>query len=238
MIEGFNQPTIENLSLLFKNCFSIPVFQRPYSWGKDEISELFADIDEYFKNNCVDDLFMGTIYIAVDRQIKSSIFKYSIIDGQQRVTTLALICLLLYHYSIKYGFELDDTIVNLKSYLWKKTDGRQNNKNEPLLNSSSIEKRAMKYIFDTVIDYAGTDKMFNKIFEFKCENNQEEKIISNIRIINTKINTYIINEMGGNTELLLDYIDYIINNLKFITITVGRGNEKKLFEIFESINSK
>ena len=73
MAEDFNQPQIENLSLLFKNCFSIPVFQRPYSWGRDEIGELFEDIDEYFsaKNDSV--LFMGTIYMATDSQVKSSI---------------------------------------------------------------------------------------------------------------------------------------------------------------------
>lgn len=238
MIEGFNQPTIENISLLFKNCFSIPVFQRPYSWGNDEISELFADIDDYFKNNNADDLFMGTIYMAVDSQVKSSIFKYSIIDGQQRVTTLALTCLVLYHYAVKFGLDSDDAVVNLKSYLWKKTDGRQNNKNEPLLNSSSIEHKAMKFIFDTVFDNAGTDGLFEKMFAYKFENKQEERIINNIKIINNKVISYIVNNMGENTDLLLEYIDYIINNLKFITITVGRGNEKKLFEIFESINSK
>ena len=238
MIEGFNQPTIENLSLLFKNCFSIPVFQRPYSWGNEEISELFADIDEYFKNNSADDLFMGTIYMSVDSQVKSSIFKYAIIDGQQRVTTLALMSLILYHYAIKYGLDADDTVVNLKSYLWKKTDGRQNNKKEPLLNSSSIEQKAMKHIFDTVFDHAGEEDLLDKIYDYKCENKQEEKIINNIKIINNKINSLVISLISNNSEILLDYIDYIINNLKFITITVGRGNEKKLFEIFESINSK
>lgn len=238
MIEGFNQPTIENISLLFKNCFSIPVFQRPYSWGNDEISELFADIDDYFKNNSADDLFMGTIYMAVDSQVKSSIFKYSIIDGQQRVTTLALTCLVLYHYAVKFKLDSDDAVVNLKSYLWKKTDGRQNNKNEPLLNSSSIEHKAMKFIFDTVFDNAGSDSLFEKIFAYKFESKQEERIINNIKIINNKVLNYAVNNMEENTDILLEYIDYIINNLKFITITVGRGNEKKLFEIFESINSK
>lgn len=34
-------PQIENISLMFINCFSIPVFQRPYSWTKEEINELF-----------------------------------------------------------------------------------------------------------------------------------------------------------------------------------------------------
>lgn len=241
MVEDFNQPQIENLSLLFKNCFSIPVFQRPYSWGRDEIGELFEDIDEYFsaKNDSV--LFMGTIYMATDTQVKSSIWKYSIVDGQQRLTTLALTCLVLYHYALKYGLdkiEGDDTVVILRNFLWKKTNGRELNKNEPLLNSSSIEQKAMKFVFDTLFDYAGKDDLFDILNDYRAENRQEEKIIENVRIIDSKINEYVLKSAEENKEIILDYIDFITNNLKFITITVNKGNERKLFEIFESINSK
>ena len=41
-------PQVENLSILFRNSFSIPVFQRPYSWGTEEINELFNDIMNYY----------------------------------------------------------------------------------------------------------------------------------------------------------------------------------------------
>ena len=237
MIEGFNQPQIENISVLFLNCFSIPVFQRPYSWGKEEINELFKDINEYFNSKNDNNLFMGTIYMSIDRQIKSSIFKYSIIDGQQRVITIALISLILYHYAVKNKLENNEEVVNLKDFLWKKTDGNTNNKNEPLLTSSTIEEEAMNHIFNTTFTDAGSDDLFKKIYEYKIKNKQEEKIINNFKIINKNINEYVIKNINDNNSII-DYIKYIINNLKFITITVEKGNEKKLFEIFESINSK
>ena len=191
MIEGFNQPQIENISLLFKNCFSIPVFQRPYSWEKEEINELFEDINEYFKNNSTEDLFMGTVYMAIDSVVRSSITKYSIIDGQQRITTLSLMCLLLYHYAIKYNEEKDDSVINLKGYLWKKTDGRSYNKDEPLLNSSSLENKIMKHIFDTIFVNAGSQDLFDKLNEYNIENELEQRVLSNIVIINNNINSYI-----------------------------------------------
>lgn len=238
MIEGFNQPQIESLDSLFKNCFSIPVFQRPYSWGTEEIGELFADIDEYFQSDKDENLFMGTIYMSIDKQIKSSIFKYSIIDGQQRLTTLSFICLLLYHHAVRLGIEQDENVVLLKGFLWKKTEGRTINKNQPLLTSSAIEENVVKFIFDTIFTNAGSDKLFDKMNTYTTENKQEEKVLSNLKSIDNKIKSYIIKNDKGDGELLLDYIDFLIYNLKFITITVGKGNEKKLFEIFESINSK
>lgn len=240
MNEGFNQPHIENLRLLFENCFSIPVFQRPYSWDYKEINELFMDINEYFENNKDEELFMGTIYMAIEGTLKSSIIKYSIIDGQQRITTLSLICLMLYHYAVKLGEEKDDTVINLKSYLWKKTDGRSSNKEEPIMNSSSLEKTIMKKIFDKVFDKAGSEDLLKEISSLNQSNSLEQRIVSNIKTINSNIKSYVLTkkEDEDNKERLLDYIDYITNNLKFITITVGKNNIKKLFEIFESINSK
>lgn len=233
-------PQIENISLLFRNCFSIPVFQRPYSWTKEEINELFDDVMDYFYNKPNDELFVGTIYLSQNKQLKTSICEYSVIDGQQRITTLSLTMLILYHYAKKMGLETDRVVVALKSYLWKETDGRNSNKDEPLLSSGGIEKKVMKYIFDNFYSHAGKEELFEKIEAYKYENKLEEKIIENLKCINKNINDRIISnkKIDDKSNTLLQFLDFINDNLKFITIIVDKSNIKRLFEIFESINSK
>lgn len=233
-------PQVENLSLLFKNSFSIPVFQRPYSWGSEEINELFNDVTEYFYKKDNDELFIGTVYLTLNKQLKTSIYDYLIIDGQQRITTLSLTLLVLYHYAIKLKLINNREVIDLKSYLWKETDGRNPNKDEPLLSSGGIERNVMKFIFDCFFKFAGKEKVFEEIDSYNCENRLETRIISNLKIINKNVLDRIINnkQAENSEENLLNFIDFISDNLKFITIIVDKSNIKRLFEIFESINSK
>ena len=94
------KPDIESIDTLFNNQFSIPVFQRPYSWEEPEINDFFKDISEYFLRRKDEELFIGTVYLSLKSHIKSNINHYELIDGQQRITTLSLTFLLLYHYSL------------------------------------------------------------------------------------------------------------------------------------------
>ena len=60
--------------------FVIPVYQRPYSWTNDEINELFNDIIDYFNNKPEEEMFIGTVYLSLCKQIKTSISQYDIND--------------------------------------------------------------------------------------------------------------------------------------------------------------
>lgn len=237
----FEQPPhVEDIKTLFNNCFSIPVFQRPYSWTNDEINELFNDIMEYFNNKPDDEMFIGTVYLSLNRQIKTSISQYDVIDGQQRITTLALTLLILYHYAKLLGVGNDRSVVSIEEYLWKITDGRTPNREEPLICSGGIEKQVVKYIFDQVFLNAGNPDLLKTIESYNFENKLEERVISNLKTINRNIFEKILSveDMEQKCDNLLKFIDFIINNLKFIAITVDKNDIKRLFEIFESINSK
>ena len=64
----------------------VPEYQRPYVWTKKEINKLLSDIKEH---NCQFDkrlsYYLGSIILHKHEDI------LSIIDGQQRLTTLAII---------------------------------------------------------------------------------------------------------------------------------------------------
>jgi hypothetical protein len=67
-------------------CYEIPSYQRPYSWGKENVQELLEDLWEAYEGN-EPEYFIGSI-ITVERA-KDKL--YDVVDGQQRLTTLNLI---------------------------------------------------------------------------------------------------------------------------------------------------
>lgn len=104
--------------------FRIPTYQRQYDWDKKNIDRLFEDIISglYWRANDPNSLtFLGTI-IVLDEKDKESSFdgrSLSVIDGQQRLTTLSIFACALYD-EIKNKKKLLDEIkipINVKNWL-------------------------------------------------------------------------------------------------------------------------
>ena len=71
--------------------FFIPSYQRGYRWGKNEVSQLLDDLEEYLeKKQGIEDYYLQPIVVK-DRSNNT----FELIDGQQRLTTLKLIYLAL-----------------------------------------------------------------------------------------------------------------------------------------------
>jgi uncharacterized protein with ParB-like and HNH nuclease domain len=69
----------------------IPLFQRPYEWGEREWSALWDDIAERYEAEKELSHFMGAIVSMPAKSVPVGVSKYLIIDGQQRLTTIALL---------------------------------------------------------------------------------------------------------------------------------------------------
>jgi len=74
--------------------FSVPPYQRPYSWGTDQAKTLLSDLIAASANfnvgmpaNLVTPYFLGSIVVIKQENQPEA----QIIDGQQRLTTLALL---------------------------------------------------------------------------------------------------------------------------------------------------
>ncbi len=70
-----------------ENFFQIPDYQRPYSWDKENISDLIDDIITAFLRNDGEHYFCGSL-VLVNNESDN---RYDIIDGQQRITTFTII---------------------------------------------------------------------------------------------------------------------------------------------------
>ena len=67
--------------------YQIPDYQRPYSWDKENISDLIDDLVSAFKRNDNENYFCGSI-VLVENTIDN---RFDVIDGQQRITTFTII---------------------------------------------------------------------------------------------------------------------------------------------------
>ncbi len=73
-----------------KNQLVIPIYQRLYSWEKEQCKQLWDDIIKIGGDDKMDRHFIGSILYVLDR-ITHSDNALLIIDGQQRLTTITLL---------------------------------------------------------------------------------------------------------------------------------------------------
>jgi uncharacterized protein with ParB-like and HNH nuclease domain len=72
--------------------FIMPIYQRTYSWTLKECGQLWDDIIKTGSNDKVAGHFVGSVvYIERGLYQVSSIPQLSVIDGQQRLTTISLL---------------------------------------------------------------------------------------------------------------------------------------------------
>ena len=90
--------TIKDLLVQENQGFYIPIYQREYEWGEDQIDRFFEDVGQGISRasrQATDVTFLGTVILVEGRQtvqgndrraIPSQVL--TIVDGQQRLTTL------------------------------------------------------------------------------------------------------------------------------------------------------
>ncbi|EJC02468.1 hypothetical protein HPHPP8B_0697 [Helicobacter pylori Hp P-8b] len=87
------QSTINDFFALTGTIFSIPVYQRNYTWEEENCEKLLQDIVSISQNKKTH--FMGSItyilHLIEDEKSLRQLQEFVIIDGQQRVTTLMLL---------------------------------------------------------------------------------------------------------------------------------------------------
>ncbi len=90
-----------------KNQFVIPIYQRLYSWEKEQCQQLWDDIIKIGGNDKMDRHFIGSILYVLDG-ITHSNNALLIIDGQQRLTTITLLLTALRNHLSDKRKEIED----------------------------------------------------------------------------------------------------------------------------------
>ncbi len=75
--------------------FRVPIFQRRYSWEQKDCDKLWKDVLAAGNDNKRDQHFLGSIVYIRETQNMENVSKFTVIDGQQRLTTISLLLLAL-----------------------------------------------------------------------------------------------------------------------------------------------
>jgi hypothetical protein len=100
--------------------FYIPLYQRPYSWNSDNVEQLMEDLlkgVEGTLTNSKSVSFLGTVILCLEQNKQKNIEPvdvralpgtvYNVIDGQQRISTLALLATRLYRSTFLFIKEIE-----------------------------------------------------------------------------------------------------------------------------------
>ncbi len=228
------EPHMWNLENLFKAIYQVPVYQRPYSWDKEQVEVLLKDIHEAYKSNEKEEgYYTGNIIIYdKDNKVNGTILKYDIIDGQQRITTFSMILLAVYSLAISDGIPETDLTVNVvKSSLWKVVN-REYKRDLCVISLNSIEKKCFSDLFNAGFD--NPHDLLDYCSKYQCASKFDQRIINNFVFICQSLREKV---TGTNKTEILDYADFILQYVQFIAIEAN-CKENKVFSMFESINSK
>lgn len=68
--------------------YSIPLYQRNYTWGEEQIHRLIHDVLDEAEHDSAKDYFLGNLVVAPPAHADEP---FAVIDGQQRLTTLYIL---------------------------------------------------------------------------------------------------------------------------------------------------
>ncbi|ARW15830.1 hypothetical protein S101446_00690 [Komagataeibacter europaeus] len=76
-----------------KGKLNLPVYQRPYCWGEKQVRQLVGDLEAYFRSEPQPTIafYLGSIVLHQHENDQGEVV-LDIIDGQQRLTTMAILC--------------------------------------------------------------------------------------------------------------------------------------------------
>ena len=120
--------------------FSIPLYQRKYSWGEKQWEELFSDLFHSFAKADMNTDYWGNIIVYK----KDSENDYELVDGQQRIITLLLLIASL------GDIEKND------GYLPLKFNDEQNNIWVKIAENSSLTQDEKRHPFNKAKNYFTT----------------------------------------------------------------------------------
>ena len=197
----------EDIRTIFSREYQIPMFQREYSWEQEQCETLWDDlIDFHNEKDKKDKYFLGNIVVhPIDESEK-----FSVIDGQQRLTTLLLL--------IRALFDNAGTVKALEECLKIKDKLSSELTNNIRLNSDVIE---------------GDKKNLEKIIlEGRCDD-ENSRLYINYDMFKKKISDW---KQGKTSDELNKLILTFLDNVVLLPILCE--TEDDALNIFETINNR
>lgn len=219
-----------------KEQYSIPKYQRAYSWGYDECYMLYIDLIEAFEKR--DDYFLGNIIIARSKDIETK-NELEVIDGQQRLTSLLIV--------LKVLNVLYPNHKGTHKCIW--LESLESDEEYPRIESdiieSSKEKHQLSDIFNVTDQELSIDAINvvkeNEIDVKKLDKLTNDKFYKNTLMFYYWIKYYFENNKKEENDIR-NFINYLLESVTLLPIELYGNNKdeatEKALKIFETINNR
>ena len=216
------------------NYYNIPIYQRNYSWGYDNIETFFNDV-----NNEKEGYYIGNLLITPNEKDKKA---YDVVDGQQRLTTIVLMLLAISHI-IYEKYDILSVKDKIEQKIYNKLVTCRSDIKRQLVYEENEDEHFPRLILldDDMVMYEEFLKILKEDIDFKPYKN---------RIFGKRY--HYIKELIEDTFFEKDedgnYINYVqsfenltnflkkLNSIEILVIKVE--NLTDAFSIFTSFNSK
>ena len=229
--------------------FRIPVFQRHYVWNEqDQLMPLWEDFinkyNERLSKKKIHPHYTGSIVLFHENTTTSTLSSYSVIDGQQRLTTFQIFIASFREVCRKYLGdenlikELDKFLFNEKSFGDKDYE-MQKYKLEPT--------KFNKEIFNTIISntYKKVDEILvlpvlseygigHKTYRQVAKN--RNKLLGAYLFFYDQLNNLISENEGDLTELITQFLLVLKRDFQFVEIGLTQNDDPQM--IFETMNGR
>lgn len=202
-----NKNNITQFLTATNTSFIIPVFQRNYDWGEDNCKQLWNDIVYVAQGDMDRRHFLGTI---CSKSINGH--EKSIIDGQQRITTITLLMKAMHDYVSNEDFKKD-----IESTFLRNTGYGVSESHKVKLH---LNKR--------------DDSVYMKLLENKSHTNLERLKPSEVNSNIYRNYEFFYKKLEGMSESQVASIRGALDRIVIVDLDV-EGEDPQ--EIFESLNS-
>ncbi len=207
--------------------YDIPFFQRAYVWDEENWNELFDNLTNKNGNH-----FLGSIILKNELAAAGSVARYSVIDGQQRLTTLSILLRACYDHIVKhkdqYGY--DENIVKtcqvkMESLLFVPEGGIKQTLHVKI-NHSHLDKKAFEGVIKGDLD---RDDRWEKYVDSSDEDNTSSII---------RAYAYFRDALEEVGQDIIDYLWELltVDKIKFL-VNIDLDIHDNEQAIFDTVNS-
>ena len=212
------EAAIENLDDILvnkKKFYQIPDYQRPYSWDKENLSDLIDDLTNSYLENNDEDYFCGSL-VLVDN---TSDNRLDIIDGQQRTTTFTIIS------CVFRDLFMDELNEQAQDYI-----------NQSIQDKYEKDKRKLKFLTNEKYQIDFEETVLKKI-NFVNTRDIEKQFPDNRYLQNAHyLKKFITENILEHKININDFVIWFFENIVLTVITCP--NQDSAIQIFNVLNDR
>lgn len=229
--------------------FRIPVFQRHYVWNEQEqLIPLWNDFlniyNERLNKHKIHPHYTGSIVLFHENTTTSTLSTYSVIDGQQRLTTFQIFIAAFREVCRKYLGdenlikELDKFLFNEKSFGDKDYE-LQKFKLEPtkfnkdifnIIIDNTYEKVHELLVKPILSEYGVGHKTYRQVAK------DRNKLLGAYLFFYDQFNNFITDNQQDLTELITQFLLVLKRDFQFVEIGLTQNDDPQM--IFETMNGR